>query len=149
VGAGTPAASQRWRTSSSSSEGQPWTCPIARASGSGTRPSLQIRPLFLPRLVGGRHHLQPRGSLEPHPQPGPVPAGCRSRHRQLAVLQGDDGRGKQPQHHVCAYPASDGDRGGTATAQHNVVPWCRARQARPAPRANRSAGLVWHTGQFP
>jgi hypothetical protein len=30
---------------------------------------------FLPRLVGGRHHVQPRGSPEPHPQPGSVPAG--------------------------------------------------------------------------
>jgi hypothetical protein len=46
---------------------------------------------LLPRLVGGRHHIQPRGSLEPHHQPRPVPAGCQSGNWQLAVLQGDDG----------------------------------------------------------
>jgi hypothetical protein len=34
----------------------------------------------------GHHHLQPRGSPEPHPQSGPVPAGCRSGHWQLTVL---------------------------------------------------------------
>jgi hypothetical protein len=43
-------------------------------------------------LVGGCHHLQPRGSPKPHPQPGLVPAGCRCSHQQLAVLQGVDGR---------------------------------------------------------
>jgi hypothetical protein len=47
---------------------------------------------LLPRLVGGRHHLQPRRSPEPHPQPGPVPAGGRPCHRERPVLQGADGR---------------------------------------------------------
>jgi hypothetical protein len=59
---------------------------------------------FLPQLVGGCHHLQPRGSLEQHPQPGPVPTGRRSRHRQRAVLQGADGRWQQPQHPLRAHP---------------------------------------------
>jgi hypothetical protein len=31
MGTGTPAASQRWRTSSSSSGDRPWTCPTASA----------------------------------------------------------------------------------------------------------------------
>jgi hypothetical protein len=46
---------------------QPWTCPTASASGSGTRSSLRRRLPLLPRLVGGRHHLQPRGSPKLHP----------------------------------------------------------------------------------
>jgi hypothetical protein len=87
----TPAASSPWRTSSSSSGGRPSTCPAASASGSGTRFSPRRRHL-LPRLVGGRHHFQPRGSSEPHPQPGPVPAGGRLSHRERAVLEGPDGR---------------------------------------------------------
>jgi hypothetical protein len=35
-----------------------------------------------------------------------------------------------------AHPAADGDWVGPAAAQHNAVPWHRARQARPAPRAD-------------
>jgi hypothetical protein len=31
---------------------------------------------------------------------------------------------------------------------NTAVPWCRAMQARPTPRADRSAGLVRHTGQL-
>jgi hypothetical protein len=48
-----------------------------------------------------------------------------------------------------AYPAVDGDQVGPAVAQHDAVPWRHPRQARPAPRADRSAGLVRHVGQFP
>jgi hypothetical protein len=33
-------------------------------------------------------------------------------------------------------------------AQHDAVQWCRAGQARSAPWADRSAGLVWHAGQL-
>jgi hypothetical protein len=80
-------ASRRSRTSSSSSGDRPWTCPTASASGSDTRSSLWRRLPLLPRLVGGRHHLQSRGSPEPHPQPGPVPTGRRPGHQQCAVLQ--------------------------------------------------------------
>jgi hypothetical protein len=47
--------------------GRPWTCPIASASGSSTRSSRRRRLPLLPRLVRGCHHLQPRGSPEPHP----------------------------------------------------------------------------------
>jgi hypothetical protein len=47
---------------------------------------------LFPRLVGGRHHLQPRGSPEPHPQSGPVPTCGRLGHRERLALQGADGR---------------------------------------------------------
>jgi hypothetical protein len=72
-------------TSSSSSGGgggdpgpvqKPAQAGSARGSRRGQGSSL------LPRLVGGRHHLQPRRSPEPHPQPGPVPVGGRPCHRE-------------------------------------------------------------------
>jgi hypothetical protein len=37
---------------------------------------------------------------------------------------------------------------GPAAAQHDAVPWRRARQACPAPRADRPAGLVRHCEEF-
>jgi hypothetical protein len=49
----TPAASPRWKTSSSSSGGRPWTCPIAGACGSGTRSSPRRR-LLPPSSTGQR-----------------------------------------------------------------------------------------------
>jgi hypothetical protein len=104
---------------------------------------------LLPRLVGGRHHVQPRGSPEPHPQPGSVPAGGRPGHRERAVLEGADGRRQQPQHPLRAHSAPVGDQVGSAAAQHDAVLWRRAGQARPAPRADRPASLVWHARQFP
>jgi hypothetical protein len=122
----------RWRTSSSSSGGQQWTCPTVSASGSDTRSLLRRGLPLLPRLVGGRHHLQPQGSPEPHPQPRPVSAGCRPGHQQLAVLQGADGRRQQPQHLVRAHPAVDGNWVGPVATQHDAIPWRRTGQARPA-----------------
>jgi hypothetical protein len=83
-------------------------------------------PPLLPRLVGGHHHLQPRGSPESHPQSGPVPTGFRPGHRQRAVLQGADGRRQQPQHPLRAHSAAAGDWVGPAAAQHDAVPWRRA-----------------------
>jgi hypothetical protein len=138
-----------WRTSSSSSGDRLLTCPTASARGSDTRSSPLIRLPLLHRLVGGRHHLQPRGSPEPHPQPGPVPAGRRPGHRQRAVLQGADGRRQQPQHPLCAHLAPTGDRVGPTAAQYDAIPWRRVGQARPAPRADQPAGLVRHTSQLP
>jgi hypothetical protein len=38
---------------------------------------------------------------------------------------------------------------GPAAAQHDAVPWRRARQACPTPRADRPAGLVRHREEFP
>jgi hypothetical protein len=49
---------------------------------------------LLPRLVGGLHHLHPGRPSEPHPQPGPVPAGGRPNHWERAVLKSLDGRGQ-------------------------------------------------------
>jgi hypothetical protein len=95
------------------------------------------------------HHLQPRGSPEPHPQPGSVPAGGRPSHRERAVLEGADGRRQQPQHPLRAHFAPVGDRVGPAAAQHDIVPWRRAGQARPTPRADQPASLVRHTRQLP
>jgi hypothetical protein len=87
-----PVASPRWRTSSSSSGGP--TVDMSNNQRKRERHevlAVEKAPL-LHRLVGGRHHLQPRGSPEPHPQPGSVPAGGRPGHREHPVLEGADGR---------------------------------------------------------
>jgi hypothetical protein len=96
---------------------QPAQAGAARGPRRGKEASL------LPRLVRGHHHLQPRGSPKPHPQPGSVPAGGRPGHREHAVLKGADGRRQQPQHPLRAHPAPVGDRVGPAAAQHDAVPW--------------------------
>jgi hypothetical protein len=46
-----------------------------RKAGAARSPCRGEGSSLLPRLVRGRHHLQPRGSPKPHPQPGPVPVG--------------------------------------------------------------------------
>jgi hypothetical protein len=81
----------------------PTQAGAARGSRRGEGASLLLR------LVGGRHHVQPRGSPEPHPQPGSVPTGGRLGHRERAVLEGADGRRQQPQHPLRAHPAPVGD----------------------------------------
>jgi hypothetical protein len=65
-------------------------------AGAARGPRRREGSSLLPRLVGGRHHLQPRRSPEPHTQSGPVPAGGRPSHRERPVLQGADGRRQQP-----------------------------------------------------
>jgi hypothetical protein len=92
-------------------------------------------------------------SREDHPnrifQSGSVPAGCRPGHRERAILQGADGRGQQPQHPLRTHLVPARDRVGLAAAQHDAVPRRQARQARPTPRADRSAILVRHARQLP
>jgi hypothetical protein len=57
--------------------------------------------------------------------------------------------GQQPQHPLHAHATPAGDRVGPAAAQNDAIPWRRAEQAHPAPRADRSACLVRHSEQFP
>jgi hypothetical protein len=59
------------------------------------------------------------------PNPGQYPLVVD--HWERAVLKGPDGRRQQPQHPLRAYAAPNGDRVGPAAAQHEAVPWRRAR----------------------
>jgi hypothetical protein len=81
-----------WRMSSSSSGGDRRHLQPPAQAGAARGSRRREGASRLPRLVGGRHHVQLRGSPELHPQPGSVPAGGQPSHREHAVLEGPDGR---------------------------------------------------------